>query len=368
MNILCFSHLRWNFVYQRPQHLMSRFAQSGNVYFIEEPVYDAPETFLHDYKPANAEITVLVPHVQRNIDIHGQLRIMLADFIKANEVADYVAWYYSPMALPYTDILSPNLVVYDCMDELSGFKFAPRELKEREAQLFEMADVVFTGGYTLFEAKKNYHDYIFPFPSSIDKNHFLQARTKIAEPEDQRNIPHPRLGFYGVLDERLDIELLSELAKLKPSWQIVLIGPIVKIDPDTLPHESNIHYLGAKEYADLPSYLSGWDIAIMPFALNDSTRYISPTKTPEYLAGGKPVISTPISDVVNDYGNFGLVSIASTAEQFVIKAEQLLASTNYDEWFSKVDNHLQHMSWDNTWQHMMSYLETALTKKQVYNF
>ncbi|MBL7856505.1 MAG: glycosyltransferase [Cyclobacteriaceae bacterium] len=367
MNILCFSHLRWNFVYQRPQHLMSRFAKTGTVYFIEEPVFDAPWTFLNASKAANADVTILVPHVQAGIDVNDQLRSMLEDFLKATNVNEYVAWYYSPMALPFTDTLSPSIIVYDCMDELAGFKFAPPDIKEREAQLFKMADVVFTGGYTLFEAKKNCHDYIFPFPSSIDKDHFLQARAKQTEPEDQQNIPHPRLGFYGVLDERLDLQLIAEIARLRPEWHIVLIGPVIKIDADTLPQAQNIHYLGGKEYTELPLYLSGWDIAIMPFALNESTKYISPTKTPEYLSGGKPVISTPISDVVNDYGSSGLVSIAETAEQFVIKAELLLASTNTEEWLSDVDQHMLHMSWDNTWQHMSSHMENAIAKKQVFN-
>lgn len=368
MDILCFSHLRWDFVYQRPQHLMSRFATTGAVYFIEEPVFNSPSTFLKTSKATNADVTVLVLHVQSGIDINDQLRSLLEDFIKAGELKDYVAWYYSPMSLPYTDTLMPSIIVYDCMDELSGFKNAPLEIKGREAQLLKMADVVFTGGYTLYEAKKNYHDNIFPFPSSIDKNHFLKARTNLAEPLDQQNIPFPRLGFYGVLDERLDIELIAALARLKPEWQIVLIGPVVKIDPDTLPRERNIHYLGGKDYTDLPNYLSGWDIAIMPFALNDSTKYISPTKTPEYLSGGKPVISTPISDVVNDYGIHGLVSIAETAEQFVMKAETILASTTNDEWLVNVDMRLQNMSWDNTWQNMLNHLESAIAKKQVYNF
>lgn len=367
MDILCFSHLRWNFVYQRPQHLMSRFAKTGNVYFIEEPVFDSPKTFLKASQSTNGDVTVLVPHVQSGSEINGQLRNMLKDFLVVNEVTDYVVWYYSPMSLPYTYTLMPSIIVYDCMDELSGFKNAPLELKALEAQLFKMADVVFTGGCTLFEAKKNFHNNIFPFPSSIDKNHFLQARMDLTEPPDQRNIPHPRLGFYGVLDERLDIQLIREMAWLKPEWQIVLIGPVVKIDPVTLPREDNIHYLGGKEYNDLPTYLSGWDIAIMPFAMNDSTKYISPTKTPEYLSGGKPVISTPISDVVNDYGIHGLVAIAETAEQFVMEAEYILASTTNDEWLVNVDIRLQNMSWDDTWQHMLGLMEKAIAKKQVYN-
>jgi len=348
---------------------MSRFAANSKVYFIEEFVIDELWSGYEVQRPAGTTVTVLVPHLSPGLspaEINVQLHTMLTTFLATNDLQDYVSWYYSPMALAFTHALNPALVVYDCMDELSGFKFAPPELKEREARLFEIADIVFTGGHTLFKAKRNQHHNIFPFPSSIDKEHFLAARNGVPDPDDQREIPRPRLGFYGVLDERLNIELLRQLALLRPDWHLVLIGPVVKIDRASLPQGSNIHYLGGKDYKELPSYLAGWDIAIMPFAMNESTTFISPTKTPEYLAGGKPVISTPISDVVNDYGNEGLVSIAETAQNFVQEGEQILANKNHHEWIARVDEKLSDMSWDNTWEEMNLLMEETMNNKKVH--
>jgi UDP-galactopyranose mutase len=259
--------------------------------------------------------------------------------------------------LPWSRDLKPSAIVYDCMDELSAFKFAPRELLRNESQLLSIADLVFTGGQSLYEAKRDRHPRVFAFPSSIDKEHFAQARTITDEPEDQTSIPHPRLGFCGVIDERLDTELLAKAAELRPEWHFVLVGPVVKIAEEDLPRAENIHYLGGKNYADLPKYLAGWDVAIMPFAMNESTRFISPTKTPEYLAAGKPVVSTPVRDVVRPYGERGLVEIASTAEEFVAAANRILLVGNSDYWLSRVDAFLAQMSWDRTFNEMKSLID-----------
>ena len=276
-------------------------------------------------------------------------------------------WYYSPMALSYSNHLYPELTIYDCMDELSAFKFAPPELKEMETHLLSRADLVFTGGYSLYEAKKMFHHNIYPFPSSIDKSHFSKARHFVKDPEDQKAIPHPRFGFYGVIDERFHISLIDELSTLRPDWHFVLLGPVIKIDPASLPRKNNIHYTGGKHYNELPSYLSGWDVAILPFELNEATKYISPTKTPEYLAGGKPVISTSIADVVTPYGKQGLVYIADTAEQFIEAAEKIFSNKNKAEWNKKVDDFLANISWNKTWGKMCELIDEALQNKLIIN-
>ncbi|HEY1112573.1 MAG TPA: glycosyltransferase, partial [Chitinophagaceae bacterium] len=261
------------------------------------------------------------------------------------------------------DHLAPKMVVYDCMDELSAFKFAPPALTENEKMVMQKADVVFTGGYSIYEAKKDKHHNIYPFPSSIEKEHFAIARTISEDPADQAPIPHPRFGFFGVLDERFDIDLIEQVAKARPNWQFVLIGPVVKIDPATLPQYANIHYLGGKTYKELPQYLAGWDVAVIPFAMNESTRYISPTKTPEYLAAGKPVISTPIRDVVSPYGENKLVHIASTAEEFIRHGEAILKKKQQKAWLNKVDAFLAGNSWDRTWSQMARHIENKLTSQ-----
>ncbi len=268
------------------------------------------------------------------------------------------------MALAYTTTFNPFVTVYDCMDELSAFKFAPPEMKVFEQQLFEKADLVFTGGNNLYNAKKEHHHNIHSFPSSIDKAHFRSARDHKEEVEDQSAIPRPRLGFFGVIDERFDIELIRQAADAKPEWHFVLVGPVTKIDVSTLPQNSNIHYLGAKTYGELPSYLSGWDIAMIPFAINESTRFISPTKTPEYLAGGKPVISTAITDVINPYHDLGLVHIINNAEDLVQIATSELGIADKSEWLAKVDEYLGAISWDATWAKMDDLIQNEIETNQ----
>lgn len=366
-DLVCFSHLRWNFVYQRPQHLMSRFAKQKRVYLIEEPLFDAKHThYLHLHKEGN--VTVVTPHLQEGIDdkeiVNQQIKL-LKDLFEEEEITNYLFWYYTPMALAIGNSFKPQLIIYDCMDELALFKNAPQELKDREKELFLKADLVFTGGYNLYYAKKKSHHNIYPFPSSIDKQHFMHARDDVKDPQDQKNIPHPRFGFYGVIDERFDIHLIEQVAKQRPEWQFVILGPIVKIDPDTLPKLNNIHYLGGKKYEELPLYLSGWDVAIIPFVRNDATKFISPTKTPEYLAAGKPVISTSITDVVTPYGVNKLVQIADTAKQFIKAAESQLnkKEKGRTQWLQKVDTFLSQNSWDKTWSRMNHLIESALESK-----
>jgi len=275
-----------------------------------------------------------------------------------------VFWYYTPMALSFTDHFAPIASVYDCMDELSAFKGAHSRLPLLEKELFRKVDLVFTGGQSLYEAKRNQHPAVHAFPSSIDASHFGKARNMLSDPEDQAHISHPRLGFFGVIDERFDVELLDQIATRRPDWQFIMIGPVVKIDPAALPSHANIHYLGGKKYSELPDYLAGWDIALLLFARNESTRFISPTKTPEYLAAGKPTISTSIRDVVRPYGELKLVEIADTADEFVAAAEKLLAKTDRSEWLKRVDAFLENISWDKTWAQMSDLIDEAIEKRR----
>ena len=352
-DVICFSHLRWDFVYQRPQHLLSRFAKETRVFFIEEPIFDGDAARM-DVSKREGNLHVVAPHipVSANGETFGYLKSLLAKLLDDQDITSYISWYYTPQMLPWSRDLRPQAAVYDCMDELSAFKFAPPELLENEKQLLSIANLVFTGGQSLYEAKKDRHPRVFAFPSSIDQAHFARAREIKEEPVDQANIPHPRLGFCGVIDERFDTDLLAKMAELRPEWSFVMIGPVVKIAEEDLPRRENIHYLGGKKYAELPKYLAGWDIALMPFALNESTRFISPTKTPEYLAAGKPVISTPIRDVVRPYGEMRLVEIASTADEFVAAANRILLVGDSEYWLSRVDEFLSTMSWNKTYNEM----------------
>ncbi|HEY4652243.1 MAG TPA: glycosyltransferase family 1 protein [Pontibacter sp.] len=362
-DVVCLSHLRWDFVYQRPQHLLSRFARHCRVFFVEEPVFETiPEPFLHTSERGE-NLLLVVPHLPHGLqekEIEEIQRNLLSNLFATQQLMQPILWYYTPMALSFTDRLQASLIVYDCMDELSAFKFAPPRLKDLEQELFRRADLVFTGGHTLYKAKQKQHPAVKAFPSSIDKAHFALAKEPLTPPADQVEIPEPRLGFFGVIDERMDIDLLAALADARPEWQLVMIGPIVKIDPATLPQRANIHYLGGKTYQELPAYISGWQVALLPFALNESTTFISPTKTPEYLAAGKPVVSTPIQDVVRPYGEAGLVHIAASAPDFVSAIEQALAQQHDEVWQQQVDDFMRDMSWDNTWRGMVELMAQAM--------
>ena len=368
IDLICFSHLRWNFVYQRPQHLMNRAAKPGRVFYFEEPVFTPMPDNLSIKMDPGHQVIVVTPELRKEVagantskwSVENRMSKLVEELVTQFEISEYVAWYYAPMALAFTGHLAPRAIVYDCMDELSAFKFAPAELVDYERKLLAKADLVFTGGHKLYQAKKAFHKNIHPFPSAIDKSFFFPARTKLAEPEDQTRIPHPRLGFFGVIDERFDIDLVREMADLKPDWQFIFIGPVVKIDEAALPKNTNIHYLGMKDYTELPGYISGWDLCIMPFAINASTEFISPTKTPEFLAAGKRVISTPIHDVIYPYGADGLVGIADTAAGFIELAEHDLAKTSDPHWLGKVDQYLSTISWDKTWKNMESLIAEVL--------
>ncbi|MES2820409.1 MAG: glycosyltransferase family 1 protein [Pseudomonadota bacterium] len=361
--LICLSHLRWRFVYQRPQHLMVRLARDYPVLYVEEPQASTTAKAWLEVRPEAAGVSVAVPHVPPHWDERATLdaqRRLLDQYLQAQAITRLILWYYTPMSLAFSDHLQAELVVYDCMDELSAFHGAPPALVVWEQHLFERADLVFTGGYSLYEAKRHRHANIYPFPSSVDTAHFARARLPQAEPPDQAEIPRSRLGFYGVIDERLDIELLAQLADLRPDWQLVMLGPVVKIDPASLPRRPNLHYLGGKAYEALPQYLAGWDVALMPFALNASTRFISPTKTPEYLAGGCPVVSTPIADVVRMYGDSGLVRIADSAAAFVVAIEAaLLDGADRPQLLARADQILGDMSWDITWARMKEQMQCA---------
>lgn len=365
LDILCFSHLRWHFVTQRPQHLLTRCARDRRVFFWEEPYFDADETMKSvptlEVMHEQDKIWVLRPHLPRAGDASAMQRRLLAQFMADLRVSNYVSWYYTPMALEFTSDLQPEVTVYDCMDELSGFLGAPPAIALMEQSLFQQADVVFTGGLSLFEAKRKQHANVHAFPSSIDVAHFAKAKLVVSDPVDQENIPHPRAGFFGVLDERFDHALLAEVAKRRPDVHFVMIGPTVKIDPAVLPQASNVHYLGSKKYDELPSYIAGWDAALLPFALNPSTRFISPTKTPEYLAAGKPVVSTPIHDVITEYGEAGLVAIARNPGEFTGALDAALEPQT-DAWHAAVEKKLADGSWDKTWASMWRQIEMVATR------
>jgi UDP-galactopyranose mutase len=373
--LLCFSHLRWDFVWQRPQHLMSRFARDRQVFFIEEPIFrddagDAPDGARLELRESEG---VLVgqpicrdPGPGGGPKLDAMYARLAEQLVNDRELTDYTAWFYTPMLLPAVDRLSPSLVVYDAMDELSLFKGAPPELLEREKALLEKADVVFTGGVSLGKAKAQRHPNVHAFPSGVEADHYataLDAGTKV--PDDVDSLPRPRIGFFGVIDERIDLDLLDKVAQARPEWQLVMLGPVVKIDPAELPKRANLHYLGQKQYRDLPGYVKGFDVCMMPFALNEATRFISPTKTLEYMAAHKPIISTAVADVVGSYKD--AVLIADSPEAFVQHVERALAEPPdaRERRVAREREILSRSSWESIVAGMTERMREAISRRQT---
>lgn len=346
---------------------MSRFAADREVLFWEEPIFHAGfgDARLTRRTCPDTGVIVLTPELDEKL--RGQEDAALTQLLRtalADAPRPLVRWYYTPMMLPFSDGIAADCIVYDCMDELSAFKNAPTELLAREEALLACADVVFTGRTSLYEAKRSRHSNVHAFPSSIDVPHFARARDAVAVPGDEEVIPGPRLGFCGVLDERMDLGLLAAIADARPGWSLVVIGPVVKISEAELPRRANIHYLGARQYAALPDYMAGWDVALMPFAINEATRFISPTKTPEYLAAGCPVVSTPVTDVVRHYGDVPGVFIADTADSFIAACDQALAlRADGDGWRETADALLARNSWSSIALEMSSLMAAAIATR-----
>ncbi len=354
-DLICFSHVRWGFATQRPQHLMSRAARDRRVWFVEEPVLGAALPRLHR-TPTPEGVDVCVPHLPDGLSPEASAQIVAAllEQLAMTEGIDApLAWIYTPRMLPLVNTLAPRAVVYDCTNELAALRHAPAELLFREGALFSSANLVFAGGRSLYEAKRGCHPRVYLFPSSVDVAHFARARAPgNPEPDALRGLPHPRLGWAGVVDERMDLDLLAEVVRRRPDWSWVMIGPTVGIDPGALPQAPNLYWLGARAYAELPAHLAHVDVGIMPFARNDATRFHSPTKTPEYLAAGLPVVSTPVRDVVRTYGERGLVRFAEDPGAFVEACEAALADASCTERLRRVDAFLGETSWDRTWNDM----------------
>jgi glycosyltransferase involved in cell wall biosynthesis len=368
------SHLRWSFVWQRPQQFLSRFAESHPVLFIEEPDFclaEGAEPEIETTRPA-ANITVITPRLAHNLrgsERVGPQMLHIAREAMEKENANGaftnpLMWVYSPMESAWAlGELPVRGVVYDCMDELSQFAGAPRELVENERRLIEQADVVFCGGYELWMKKSKQHANAHFFGCGVEYGHFGQAQDMSgAIPEDVQNLPRPIVGWFGVVDERVDYELLRKVAELRPNVSFVLVGPVVKVDPNSLPQAKNLHWLGGRDYKQLPDYCRAYDVCMMPFALNEATQYINPTKALEYLATGKPVISTPVADVVRQYTD--TILIASTPEDFAECIDRALQTPD-ETMVSKGIDRAKESSWECTVERMQEIIGEAIAAKRT---
>ena len=372
--IVVFSHLRWGFVWQRPQQFLSRFARKHRILFVEEPLFDLPEGAepRHDLHAVMPNVTVLAPHFANSWAKSGRvaatLREMTRKAIEAvNEEGDFdrpLLWYYSPMDAAWSLGHLPHRgIVYDCMDELSQFTGAPPTLLQQEARLIRHADVIFAGGPELGERKRKQHSNVHTFGCGVEYQHFARANDPhTAAPPDIDFMNRPIIGWFGVVDERVDYGLVGEMARLRPDWSFAMIGPVVKIDPNLLPHSPNLYWLGSRDYQALPNYCRGFDVCMMPFALNSATEFINPTKALEYMACGKPIVGTPVRDVVRQWSE--IIRIAGSAAAFVEAVEAALRAAPTDARVARGIELAQRCSWDSTVAQLQSLIDDALSKRE----
>jgi glycosyltransferase involved in cell wall biosynthesis len=370
--LIVFSHLRWGFVYQRPQHLMTALAERMQILFVEEPVHSAGPAHL-ECRTLGPNLQVLVPHTPlRGMGFHDEqmplLRRLLDKHLHLAGLSDFGVWFCTPLALPLADHWRPRVVVYDCMDEHAALQSAPPLLQQREAALLKRADLVLTSGPSLYEAKRALHDNVHYLPSTVDAEHFAPPAQPTLDVEAaaaaccMRGIGRPRLGYFGLVDERIDFELLDAVAAMRPSWQFAMVGPIVRVDRRLVPRRRNIHWLGQQPYQRLPHLLAQWDVALMPFALNDGTRCVNPSKALEYMAGEKPVVSTPLPDVVSLYGD--LVRIARRPREFADACAAALAETAWQrsERLVRTASTVYRTSWKAHARHVLGLLSEHLAR------
>jgi len=370
-DIVCLSHLRWDGVYQRPQHLLSRLARTRRVFVIEEPEDDETAVpFLQSVPSGTANVFVFRPRMRVTDPLYvgehiGAVRGLLQKLFEQERISQYLLWLYTPMALPVVEGFTPLTRVFDCMDELSAFRFAPVELLERDRATMRWADIVFTGGRSLYEARRHQHPNIHCFPSSVDATHFGAALAESTlEPESQRRLPRPRLGFFGVIDERMDYPMLAALAQAHPEWQLVMVGPFAKVRPEEVPQFPNLHYMGQQPYASLPGYLKGWDVALIPFAQSAATRFLSPTKVLEYMAAERPIVATPLPDLLPYHT---ALLLADDPQSFVAACEQALSGSDAQRaaWTGAMRAHVAATSWDLTVDRMAALIDGLTNRAGV---
>lgn len=360
--LVVFSHLRWRSVFQRPQQIMSRLARRRPVWFIEEPVYATGPAVL-EVLENDGGVRVCRPQTDVTEAGFGRrqneiVAPLVLDLLRREGIDTFVAWLCTPMATSLARRLGPATVVYDCMDDLSGFHGASPEIAAYEQVLLDWASLVFTGGPSLYRARRHRHPSVHCLPSGVDVAHFA-PRPGRREPDDMEVLPRPRLGHYGVIDERVDLPVLDALAAAHPDWAVVLLGPVARIDPATLPRRANLHAIGPRLDAELPEYAAAWDVCLMPFALHKETRFISPTRSLEYMAARRPIVSTPIVDVAEPYGE--IVYVGEGIEGFVSACERALAApaAERETRQAHADDVLARTSWDRTVDGMEALLARA---------
>jgi glycosyltransferase involved in cell wall biosynthesis len=361
--IIVHSHLAWDWVWQRPQQFLSRLSKRHPILFVEGPVPNpAIEEASYELREVPEYPNVFVLRMAMpgakwfdGAWVDDERRRLVKEVLSGplgNRFIDPLQWFYDPMAVTaFAGKMNERGNVYDCMDQLSAFRGAPRELVEREQELLHIADVVFAGGPKIGLEKSKLNANTCTYGCGVDVLHFRRAQDESIDlPAEVAQLPRPVYGFFGVVDERMDYQLLARLADDNAAGSVVMVGPWTKVDPSEFPKKGNLHFLGGRDYQDLPRYAAAFDVCLVPFALNESTEYINPTKVLEYLATGRPVVSTSIEDVVLQFGE--VVEIGKSHQEFSAKCHQAARSPDR----KKIDRGLDLAS-RNTWEAVVQNLE-----------
>lgn len=380
--IVCFSHLAWDRkLFQRPQQLMLRFSKRFNVLYI------SGHSFRHFFIDVFRRKKIHRYHVTDNLAVYSpfalppirkcsflitRLNKILLSFqvkrmLKKLKLKDPILWIYHPRYLHTIGKFKEKLIVYDCMDDFTSL-LSTYEDRERNAgneeMLLKKADMVFAGGYSIADLKRDSRERIHVFPSAVEIDHFKNALSdNLVLPDDIKSIPHPILGYWGAIDERVDHDLLKKLAIKHPEWSIVLLGPIVrhKVGDSSYLHEiKNIFWLGPKDYSLLPGYAKAFDVCLIPFVLTREGKSLSPTKTLEYLATGKPVVSTPVTDVVRFYDR--VIGIADGPDEFEMAVLRCMKEDDASMKQKRI-NFTRNRSWEDTAENMEKLILDKIEEK-----
>jgi glycosyltransferase involved in cell wall biosynthesis len=372
--IIVHSHLKWDWVWQRPQQFLSRFAKRHPILFVEEPVgkegVSAPRAVLRELPGVPNIVVVQTEFPPEMLGDREQLdaeQFRLVNSVLSGPLGRRfdrpVQWFYDPMAVTaFAQQMNERAIVYDCMDQLSQFRGAPAELVKRERELLALADVVFAGGPRIHEAKREANRNCYCYGCGVDVEHFSKARSaETVIPTDVAQLGGPKLGFFGVVDERMDYDLVAAVADAHPEWQVVIIGPATKVDPAHFPQRANLHWLGGRDYGQLPAYVKSFDVCLMPFAINEATEFINPTKALEYMATGTPIVSTAIRDVVLQFSD--VVDVAGSHAEFIAACERAVAAPR-EQVITKGQLLARRNSWESIVKRMQGHIADVLQKQE----
>lgn len=354
-DLLVLAHSRWDLDHHRGHNIFSRYAQKRRVFYFEEPSFGQTEIPRLHIRDTFENVMVVTPHLPNPIksnQIDSILRELIDELIFEEEIINFTLWLQTPRAFRYARDIDATTIIYECMEDYDNINNFSENLFQVEKELMENSDIIFVVSEALYQKKKFQHHNIHVFPNSADYFHFIQSRDFILDPYDQIHIPHPRIGFYGIIDQSIDLKLIDEIAQIREDLNFVFIGPLKDTKFSQLPTRKNIYYLEQKDYNLIPLYVAEWDCGLLPFCINEVTQYSSPHQTAELLMAGKPIVATHIPDISIRFGKKSLAKMASNAEDFSEKIDKAILESKEQKWKELIDNELKNETWDQVFKKM----------------